>query len=154
MPKRTYEPAIPTRGTAVPAGPGSLHENKQDGFRMIVIRDDARVRLFTRNGHDWTDRYPWIVESARKIRTKQFVLDGEAVILGVDGISDFAALMSGKQNDDVQFMPLTCWPGRAATCRNCRYRCGRQTCNGCWLGDRKASLYRPWSRARSGRTCS
>jgi hypothetical protein len=46
------------------------------------------VRLFTRNGYDWTKRYPWIVESALKNRQKHFVIDGEAVILGVDGISD------------------------------------------------------------------
>jgi bifunctional non-homologous end joining protein LigD len=36
-------------------------------------------------------------------RRKQFVIDGEAVILGVDGIADFNALHSGKQNDEVQF---------------------------------------------------
>jgi hypothetical protein len=36
---------------------------KQDGFRLIVSRDGARVRLFTRNGYDWTSRYPLIVES-------------------------------------------------------------------------------------------
>jgi bifunctional non-homologous end joining protein LigD len=45
------------------------------------------VRLFTRNGYDWTSRYPLIVEAARRIRTKQFVLDGEAGLLGVDGIA-------------------------------------------------------------------
>jgi ATP-dependent DNA ligase len=44
---------------------------KHDGFRMIVARDGDRVRLFTRNGHDWANRYPRIVESARKIRAKQ-----------------------------------------------------------------------------------
>jgi bifunctional non-homologous end joining protein LigD len=33
---------------------------------------------------------------------KQFVIDGEAVILGVDGVSDFEALHSGKHNDEVQ----------------------------------------------------
>ena len=40
----------------------------------------------------------------RRVRAeyKQFVIDGEAVILGVDGISDFSALHSGKRNDDVQ----------------------------------------------------
>ena len=42
------------------------------------------MRLFSRNGYDWTSRYPCIVEAARKIRQKRFVLDGEAVILGVD----------------------------------------------------------------------
>jgi bifunctional non-homologous end joining protein LigD len=60
------------------------------------------VRLITRNGYDWTKSYPWIVESALKNRMKQFVIDGEAVILGVDGVSDFDALHSGKHNEEVQ----------------------------------------------------
>ena len=60
------------------------------------------MRLITRGGYNWTDRYPWIVESALKNRQKQFVIDGEAVILGVDGISDFDALHSGRHNDEVQ----------------------------------------------------
>jgi bifunctional non-homologous end joining protein LigD len=60
------------------------------------------VRLFTRNGYDWTKRYPWIVEVALKNRMKQFVIDGEAVILGVDGRSDFDALHSGRHNEEVQ----------------------------------------------------
>jgi ATP-dependent DNA ligase len=37
------------------------------------------VRLITRGGYNWTDRYPWTVEAARKIRQGRFVLDGEAV---------------------------------------------------------------------------
>jgi bifunctional non-homologous end joining protein LigD len=65
-------------------------------------RDGDRVRLITRGGYDWTKRYPWITEAARKVRQKRFVLDGEAVILGVDGVSDFNALHSGKHNDEVQ----------------------------------------------------
>jgi bifunctional non-homologous end joining protein LigD len=60
------------------------------------------VRLITRGGYDWTRRYPWIVEAALKNRQKRFVIDGEAVILGVDGISDFNALHSGKQDEEVQ----------------------------------------------------
>jgi ATP-dependent DNA ligase len=58
--------------------------------------------LITRGGYNWTDRYPWIVEAALKNRQKQFVIDGEAVILGVDGISDFDALHSGRHNEEVQ----------------------------------------------------
>jgi hypothetical protein len=60
----------------------------------------TRMRLITRGGYDWTDRYPWIVEAARKVRQKRFVLDGEAVILGVDGISDFDAFHSGKHDEE------------------------------------------------------
>jgi ATP-dependent DNA ligase len=63
---------------------------------------DQRVRLITRGGYDWTKRYPWIVEVARNVRQKRFVLDGEAVVLGVDGVSDFDALHSGKHDEEVQ----------------------------------------------------
>ena len=40
--------------------------------------------------------------AARKLRQKRFLLDGEAVVLGVDGVSDFDALHSGKHNEEVQ----------------------------------------------------
>jgi bifunctional non-homologous end joining protein LigD len=60
------------------------------------------VRLFTKGRYNWTDRYPWIVEAALKNRHKQFVIDGEAVVLGVDGIADFEALHSRKHEDEVQ----------------------------------------------------
>ena len=63
-----FELAIPTRGTKVAATPEWLHEIKYDGFRLIVHRDGERVWLLTRNGHDWTKRYPWIVVSALKNR--------------------------------------------------------------------------------------
>jgi ATP-dependent DNA ligase len=71
-------------------------------YRPRAERDGDRVRPITRSGCDLSKRYPWIVESALKNRYKQFVIDGEAVILGVDGISDFNALHSGKHNDEVQ----------------------------------------------------
>lgn len=102
MPKRVFQPCIPTRGTKVPAHPDWIHEVKQDGFRMIVSRDADRVRLFTRNGHDWTKRFPLIAETAHRMKTRQFVLDGEAVLLGVDGVSDFDGLMSQRHDDEVQ----------------------------------------------------
>jgi ATP-dependent DNA ligase len=99
---REYRPCIPTRGTKVPAGPDWLHEIKHDGYRLIVQREGKRVRLFTRRGYDWSDRYPMIVNGALRIRKSSFVIDGEAVVLGPDGISDFAALYSGKRNGEVR----------------------------------------------------
>ena len=97
-----FEPCIPTRGAKVPAGPDWIHEIKHDGYRLIVQRDGARARLFTRNGNDWTSRYPLIVEAALRNRQTSFVIDGEAVLLGVDGISDFNGLHSRKHDDEVQ----------------------------------------------------
>ena len=87
---------LPTAARAVLDGPDWLHEIKYDGFRLRVERSGDRVRLITRGGYDWTKRYPRIVAAALKNRTKHFVIDGEAVILGVDGYSDFNALHSGK----------------------------------------------------------
>jgi ATP-dependent DNA ligase len=103
MPNSSYQPCIPTRGTKVPDRPEWIHEVKHDGYRMIVQREGKWVRLFTRNGHDWTDRYPEIAAAALRIRSSSFVLDGEAVLLGVDGRSDFNGLHSRKYDDEVQF---------------------------------------------------
>jgi hypothetical protein len=96
--------ALPIKGTKVPASEAWIHEVKYDGYRMMVIRENNRVRLMTKGGYDWAKRYPWIVEAALKNRHRQFVLDGEAVILGVDGISDFNALHSSKFNHEVQLL--------------------------------------------------
>jgi hypothetical protein len=60
------------------------------------------VRLFTRNGNEWTERYPLIVEAALRNRASSFVIDGEAVLLGVDGVSDFNGLHSRRHDDEVQ----------------------------------------------------
>jgi hypothetical protein len=58
-----FDFCIPTRGTKVPHTPDWIHEIKYDGYRLRVERNGDRVRLFTRNGYDWTKRCPWIAES-------------------------------------------------------------------------------------------
>jgi bifunctional non-homologous end joining protein LigD len=98
----TFDFCIPTRSTSVPDTPAWLHEIKYDAYRLRLERDGDCVRLITRGGYNWADRYPWIVEAALKNRFKQFVIDGEAVVLGVDGVADFNALHSRKHDDEVQ----------------------------------------------------
>src|SRR5215213_3891419 len=100
--KLEYLPCIPTRGTEVPAGPDWFHEIKHDGYRLIIQREGKRVRLLTRRGYDWSDRYPLITQAALRLRKQSFVVDGEAVVLGPDGISDFDALHGGKRNANVR----------------------------------------------------
>ena len=80
---RAFDFCLPTRSNIVPDGPDWIHEVKYDGYRLRVERDGDRVRLITRGAYDWTKRFPWIVEAALKNRSKRFVIDGEAVILGV-----------------------------------------------------------------------
>jgi bifunctional non-homologous end joining protein LigD len=86
----------------VPAGADWFHEIKYDGYRLRVERDGHNVRLITRGGQDWTKRFPWIAQAALTNRSKQFVIDGEAVILCLDGIADFDALHSAKHPGEVQ----------------------------------------------------
>jgi len=97
----TFEFCLPTSATSVPDHPVWLHEVKYDGYRLRLERDGNRVRLITRCGYNWADRYPWIVETARKNRHRQFVIDGEAVVLDGDGIADFNALQSRRHDDKV-----------------------------------------------------
>ncbi|WP_312017207.1 RNA ligase family protein [Bradyrhizobium jicamae] len=103
MLKSPYQPCIPTVGAAVPATDAWVHEVKHDGYRLIVMRDGNAVHLFTRNGHDWSKSFPLITEAALRNRCQRFVLDGEAVLLGVDGRSDFNGLHSRKHDAEVEF---------------------------------------------------
>ena len=127
-----FDFCLPTRGIKVPGGPDWLHEIKYDGFRLRVERNGDRVRLITRGGYDWTKRFPWIVEAALKNRQRQFIVDGEAVILGLDGISDFNALHSGKHNDEVQLYAFDNLQWTAMICATFRYRSVRENWPGYW----------------------
>ena len=108
MPRSSFAPCIPTRGSKVPSRDDWLHEVKHDGYRLMIQREGKRVRLWTRNGHDWSGRYPLIAEAALRHRSTSFVMDGEAVLLGVDGISDFNGLHSRQHDAEVQFYAFDC----------------------------------------------
>src|SRR5688572_639683 len=85
-------PCAPIRSTQVPSGPGWVHEIKHDGYRLIVRKAGDTVRVITRGGYDWTERYPAIVMAARRLKAKSFTLDGEGVVAGLAGIADFNLL--------------------------------------------------------------
>ena len=92
-------------GGATPSGPLWVHEIKHDGYRLMVRRDGVRiVRCFTRNGNDWTDRFPVIVETASQLRATSFLIDGEAVIVRDDGTPDFHALRSQHRCHEAVFI--------------------------------------------------
>jgi bifunctional non-homologous end joining protein LigD len=86
------EPCLPTLGHTVPSGPQWSYEIKHDGFRFISRREGDRVRVFSRRGHDWTDRVPRIAEALAKLRVKSVTIDGEGVVCREDGVSDFDKL--------------------------------------------------------------
>jgi hypothetical protein len=66
---RLSGPALHTdKATKPPVGPQWIHEIKHDGYRLIARKRDDRVRLQTRNGFDWSDRYPRITEAVAALR--------------------------------------------------------------------------------------
>jgi bifunctional non-homologous end joining protein LigD len=91
------EPCIPILAHKPPAGRQWVHKIKHDGYRLLVRRDGERVRLFTRRGYDWTERFPAISTAAAKLRAKSFTLDGEAVICDADGVAAFDELHSRRR---------------------------------------------------------
>jgi bifunctional non-homologous end joining protein LigD len=97
-----YAFSLPTKADKVPAGSDWIHEIKYDGYRMMVVREQDRVRLISRGGHDWARHFPLIVAGALKLRQKHFVIDGEVVVLDKEGKSDFDALSSRKNDKRAQ----------------------------------------------------
>jgi bifunctional non-homologous end joining protein LigD len=86
------EPCLPTNGHAVPIGPQWAYEIKHDGFRFICWRVGDRMRVFSRRGHDWTEKVPMIVEALAALPVRSVTIDGEGVVCGPDGVSDFDRL--------------------------------------------------------------
>lgn len=106
---KTFEFCIPTRGTKVPKSRTGFTRSSTKvpataGARWRPCPPDHQGRPCRLPA--WTSRYPWIVEAALKNRHKQFAIDGEAVVLGVDGVADFNA--------------LHCWLRSPARSRPCR----------------------------------
>ena len=82
-------PTQPVLASRPPSGPDWVHEIRHDGYRMIVHRHGPTVRLYSRNAYDWTLRLAAIATAAESIKAESFTIDGEAVVLGPDGLSRF-----------------------------------------------------------------
>jgi bifunctional non-homologous end joining protein LigD len=96
-----YAFSLPTKADKVPAGPDWIHEIKYDCYRMMVIRNHDRVRLISRGGRDWPDRFSLIASAALELPETHFVIDGEVVALK-DGTSNFDKLASRKHDRHAQ----------------------------------------------------
>jgi bifunctional non-homologous end joining protein LigD len=90
--RRFIRPCQPFLVVRPPAGPGWLHEVKQDGYRIVARKHGESVSLWTRYGADFTDRLPRIAEAIGNLPADGALIDGEAVVFRADGRSDFGAL--------------------------------------------------------------
>lgn len=103
LPKRV-RPQLATLVSNAPEGDDWLHEVKLDGYRLFARLENGRPQLLTRNDQDWTRRFPRLAEVLKELPVERAVLDGEAVVLGSDGISSFGRLqeaLSAGRTDNV-----------------------------------------------------
>jgi DNA ligase D-like protein (predicted ligase) len=91
-------PQLPSLTDQPPEGAHWIHEVKHDGYRTMLVAERGNARAYTRNGHDWSDRYPGIIAAARKLPCLNAVLDGEVIVQDAHGVSDFEALQAALRS--------------------------------------------------------
>jgi bifunctional non-homologous end joining protein LigD len=82
------------------------YEVKFDGYRLLARVDGADVRLFTRQGNDWTDRLRSLSDEIRALGIRDGWIDGEIVVIDRHGATDFQALQNAFETsrvDAIQF---------------------------------------------------
>src|SRR5581483_2888175 len=85
----------PCLATLVDKAPGAgnwFHEIKFDGYRLQARLDHRKVKLFTRKGLDWTEKFPDLATAISKLPAETALIDGELVSEDEQGISRFSLL--------------------------------------------------------------
>jgi bifunctional non-homologous end joining protein LigD len=92
MPVPEYVPQLATSARTPPGGQEWIHEIKLDGYRVGCVVTGGHVRLISRNGLDWTPKFPEIVEAVRALGVNEGLIDGELVVVLPDGRTSFEAM--------------------------------------------------------------
>jgi bifunctional non-homologous end joining protein LigD len=87
-------PMLATLVTEPPRGGSWIYEVKHDGYRMLARISGGEVKMFTRTGKEWTAKLPHVVRALGKMKLDGSWLDGEIVVPGPDGRSNFQALQN------------------------------------------------------------
>lgn len=95
-----FAPELAKLVANAPAGDAWLHEVKWDGYRIVATIVDGEVRLWSRNGIEWTQKVPELAKAVASLKLKSAQLDGEMIVPNTDGSSDFNALQGrlGAEN--------------------------------------------------------
>jgi bifunctional non-homologous end joining protein LigD len=101
LPAGFIAPCLPTKTDKLPSGSDWLHEIKHDGFRIIALKSDGRVRLYSRPGNDFTRRFPLIIEALERLRSRSCIIDGEAVACDNNGLASFERIRYRQHDGDV-----------------------------------------------------
>ena len=100
MPPRSsfIEPCLPSTADQPPSGPEWIHEIKHDGYRLMARRDPVGIRLLTRRGNDWSERFPRVVEAVNLLKVRSCLIDGEVVRCNDEGVAEFQQLRQTRQH--------------------------------------------------------
>jgi hypothetical protein len=71
------EPCLPSPADKPPSGSNWIHENQARRLPAHGPRDPVGIRLITRSGHDWSNRYPLLVEAVNHLKVRSCLIDGE-----------------------------------------------------------------------------
>jgi ATP dependent DNA ligase domain len=95
----TWRPMLATAATVLPTGAEWTYEVKWDGYRVIAVKDGARVQILSRNAKDLTRDYPTVVAAIAQLEAAHVVLDGELVAVDAHGKPSFQALQHRATSD-------------------------------------------------------
>jgi bifunctional non-homologous end joining protein LigD len=98
------EPALASGIDKVPAGERWIHEIKFDGYRVQAHIANADVKIFTRNGHDWTKRFGKIAADVWHVNAGSAIIDGEVVVPAADGTTDFSVLQNELKGKSIKIV--------------------------------------------------
>jgi hypothetical protein len=101
LPAGFIAPCLPSKTDKLPSGSEWLHEIKHDGFRVIVRKNGAQVRLYSRPGNDLTYRFPLIVETLARLRSRSCIIDGEAVACDDNGVTLFNRVRYRRHDESI-----------------------------------------------------
>ena len=125
VPRISFIPiASPKLRSAPPTGPAWLHEIKFDGFRVQLHTSGRDVRVYSRNGKDFTDRFPLIPAAVLRLEARSAVIDGELVSCDDADQPDFYALMR-RATASLCVWGLITWQSTGAIFVRCRSRRAR-----------------------------
>ena len=94
------EPCLPSPADRPPSGTNWIHEIKHDGYRLMARRDSVGIRLITRRGNDWTQRFPLVVQAVNQLNVRSCLIDGEVVCCDERGLARFDVLRRRRNEVD------------------------------------------------------
>jgi ATP-dependent DNA ligase len=113
---KSFELCLPRPAKTPPSGPAWIHEIKHDGFRILARKDGGRVELMTRNGYDFADRYPLIVDAIARLPVRTCIIDGEAIVVDQNGLATSTCSAIASMTTLQRYAPSTFWTSTARTC--------------------------------------